>query len=104
VRPLFQRRIENFDCAECGLEVRGTGYTNHCPRCLWSRHVDIDPGDRRAACRGMMRPVRVETRRGEHVLVHECVQCGIERRNRTAPEDSFQSILDIVRRSAESDS
>ena len=102
MNPLFQRRIEDFECAECGVQVHGTGYTNHCPRCLWSRHVDIDPGDRRATCKGMMRPLRVDTRQGEYVLVHRCVQCGAERRNRTAPDDSFHAILAIVRRSAES--
>ena len=28
--------------------MKGNGYTNHCPKCLWSKHVDINPGDRGA--------------------------------------------------------
>ncbi|MBR6751902.1 MAG: RNHCP domain-containing protein, partial [Alphaproteobacteria bacterium] len=42
----FVKRVENFTCAHCGAEVFGNGYTNHCPKCLWSRHVDNNPGDR----------------------------------------------------------
>jgi len=43
----FQKRIENFTCEKCGLFVKGTGYTDHCPNCLWSKHMDINPGDRK---------------------------------------------------------
>ena len=65
----FQRRIENFVCENCGYEVAGTGYTNHCPKCLWSKHVDIHPGDRSAACGGMMEPIRVEGASPEYAIV-----------------------------------
>ncbi|MFN2146641.1 MAG: RNHCP domain-containing protein, partial [Anaerolineales bacterium] len=37
--PKFQRRIEYFICEHCGAEVSGVGFTNHCPVCLWSKHV-----------------------------------------------------------------
>ncbi|MBO0771672.1 MAG: RNHCP domain-containing protein [Actinobacteria bacterium] len=34
----------SFQCAQCGAEVSldapGTSHRNHCPRCLWSRHLD----------------------------------------------------------------
>jgi len=56
----FQRQKEDFVCGECGTTVSGTGYTNHCPQCLWSMHVDVNPGDRAAACGGMMEPKKVE--------------------------------------------
>lgn len=38
----FTRVIEDFICENCGTEVKGNGYTNHCPKCLWSKHVDKD--------------------------------------------------------------
>ena len=29
---------EDFICENCGAFVVGTGYTSHCPQCLWSKH------------------------------------------------------------------
>lgn len=89
----FQRRIESFACLHCGEAVSGDGYTNHCPKCLWSRHVDINPGDRAAACKGPMEPLSYEVKGGETILLHRCTVCGFERRNRTAPADDFEAIL-----------
>jgi len=93
----FTRCIEDFTCEHCGQAVRGDGYTNHCPACLWSRHVDVHPGDRQATCGGMMEPIAVELKGGEYSLVHRCVVCGTERRNRTSPADDFEAILAIAR-------
>ena len=67
--------------------MSGNGYTNHCPGCLWSRHVDVHPGDRAATCRALMQPVGVLYENGEFVVVHECTGCGLVRRNRTADND-----------------
>ncbi len=64
----FQRTKEDFACERCGLFVRGNGYTNHCPQCLWSKHVDVNPGDRQETCRGLMEPVGMEIKSGEYEL------------------------------------
>jgi hypothetical protein len=97
----FTRTIEDFTCAACGRDVSGDGYTNHCPGCLWSRHVDEDPGDRGAGCGGMMRPVGVESRRGRQVVVHRCEACGVVRRVRVAPADVAAALVEVARRAAE---
>ena len=94
----FQRRIEDFLCENCGLEVQGSGYTNHCPRCLWSKHVDINPGDRAAECGGPMVPVTVEIKSGEYILTHRCLNCGHEKRNRASTGDDHDAILKLVYR------
>jgi hypothetical protein len=73
--------------------VVGNGYTNHCPACLWSLHVDVHPGDRAATCRALMAPVQVLYERGELVLVHECTRCGHRKRNRASPDDDIWSQL-----------
>ncbi|NUQ57246.1 MAG: RNHCP domain-containing protein [Candidatus Paceibacter sp.] len=91
----FKRTIEDFICGNCGEEVKGDGYTNHCPSCLWSKHVDINPGDRAAECSGMMKPAKVETEKGEYVLTHRCVKCGHEKRNKMSAKDNFQEVLKI---------
>lgn len=92
----FQRTKEDFTCKNCGNRVEGSGYTNHCPVCLWSKHVDINPGDRSEQCGGMMQPVRVEGRSGEFHIVHRCVECGAEKKNKTAENDDFEIILQIT--------
>jgi hypothetical protein len=96
--PGFVRRREDFTCAHCGREVTGTGYTNHCPRCLWSRHVDVAPGDRLATCQGMMAPVAALHERGRYVVVQRCESCGHTWRNRAAAGDSRETLLGLMGR------
>ena len=50
---------EEFICLNCGYEVSKLNYTarDHCPNCLYSRHVDIMPGDRMKECCGLMKPI-----------------------------------------------
>lgn len=94
----FIKRKENFICENCETLVRGTGYTNHCPKCLWSKHVDIYPGDRRSECGGMMEPIGVEIKHGEYILIHRCIKCGCIKKNVISPEDNFEEILKLVQK------
>ena len=54
---------DTFVCKVCGRTVipenAGSDHRNHCPNCLSSLHVDIDPGDRASDCGGIMEPVAV---------------------------------------------
>jgi hypothetical protein len=97
----FQRRIEDFTCEHCGHQVKGSGFTNHCPACLWSKHVDINPGDREELCHGLMEPVGVERQKDGYRIHFRCTLCGLERWNKSAPEDDFEALLRIARASAE---
>ncbi len=92
----FIRRTEDFVCGHCGAEVVGDGYTNHCPRCLWSRHVDVDPGDRAAECLGLMRPIAVELVKDRFVITTRCETCGHTRRNRAGDGDNRDTLIAIV--------
>ena len=91
----FQRHIENFTCGNCGFSVQGDGYTNHCPECLWSQHVDVNPGDRAEHCRGLMEPVGFTIKRGDYILAHRCTKCGTIKNNKAAKNDSFDAILSL---------
>lgn len=93
--PKFQRKIEDFICKHCGLRVKGNGYTNHCPECLWSRHIDVNPGDRMERCRGMMEPIRLEKKGDEYSITHRCVKCGLERKNKTSELDNSEALLKL---------
>ncbi|HET6159308.1 MAG TPA: RNHCP domain-containing protein [Dongiaceae bacterium] len=92
----FSRRVEDFTCEHCGTRVEGDGYTNHCPRCLWSRHVDVNPGDRASPCGGMMRPTHVTMKHQAYVVHHECVACGFTRSNRINEGDDFDAVIKLA--------
>ena len=91
----FQRKKEDFFCENCGEKVKGSGYTDHCPVCLWSRHIDINPGDRKSLCRGMMKPSGLEIRGEEYLILYECVKCGYKHKVKSAKEDDFDEILKL---------
>ena len=78
----FTKKVENFICENCGKSVIGNGYTNHCPFCLYSKHVDINPGDRSCNCGGLMKPIEIQQKNGEFVILHKCIKCGFERKNK----------------------
>ncbi len=97
---LFTRNIENFTCERCGAEVEGNGFTNHCPACLFSKHVDENPGDRAADCGGMMEPIGIEQARGRYIIVHRCLKCGQVKRNKASPSDNSRALVEVARRRA----
>lgn len=89
----FQRTTEDFVCEHCGQTVKGSGYTNHCSACLWSKHVDEFPGDRSAYCGGMMKPTSIEIEKGGFVISHKCTVCGYVKRNKTAKDDNLDAVI-----------
>lgn len=98
---LFQKKKEDFVCEKCGTEIGGNGYTNHCSHCLWSKHVDVNPGDRASVCEGMMEPVKVEYEKGEWILTHKCTKCAYEKRNKVAKEDNVEEVQKVAKLFAE---
>ena len=91
----FQRKIENFTCENCERLIEGDGYTNHCPRCLWSKHVDINPGDRLNGCGGLMEPIALEQKHGDNYIIQQCQLCGFKKRNKTNKEDNLEIIIGL---------
>ena len=59
---------DSFTCKVCGRlctpQNAGSDHRNHCPNCLSSLHVDLEPGDRASDCGGIMDPVAVWVRKG----------------------------------------
>ena len=91
----FKRTKENFICGNCGAEVIGDGYTNHCPNCLYSKHVDINPGDRAATCHGLMKPIDAVMKKGTIYIIHECVRCGFTKQNKFQKQDDQVALQEI---------
>ena len=84
----FRRTTEDFTCDWCGAKVKGTGYTDHCPNCLASKHVDINPGDRASPCQGKMVPIAAEYKSGQFTITYRCQLCRLERRMKAAEDDN----------------
>jgi DNA-directed RNA polymerase subunit RPC12/RpoP len=114
------RTFGDFRCIACGQYVSadaflsGVHHRNHCPYCLWSRHLDLfQAGDRLAACKARMQPLGLALKRaakkygspaqGELMLVHRCTQCGRVSINRIAADDSDCSVLEVFQFSLELD-
>ncbi len=92
----FRKNPEDFVCEICGTLVKGTGYTDHCPNCLWSRHVDVNPGDRASECGGMMKPMSAEYTRGKIQIVYKCTKCGAKKKNVTAEGDNTEAVMALI--------
>lgn len=99
---------DGFTCIRCKRKVPGqswgTRHRNHCPACLWSRHVDEKPGDRASHCRAPMEPIGIEVRGdpndrgGEWALIHRCTGCGKLVTNRIAGDDAERALLGLALR------
>ncbi len=88
----FIKKDEFFICGNCGVEVDPSSEgscRNHCPVCLYSKHLDINPGDRLANCGGLMLPIDIEQKSGKFRILHKCVKCGFKRWNKAAAEDDL---------------
>jgi len=113
-----KHREKGFTCVQCGFpvsverELSGVNNRNHCPRCLFSRHVDEKTaGDRKATCMSRMEPVGLtlkqahkrygEEEQGELMLIHQCKGCGKISINRVAADDDAAFIYQLFKRTAE---
>ena len=89
----FKKNDSGFICKNCGKEVMPLGITsrNHCPFCLCSLHVDINPGDRANPCGGILRPIQAlpDPKKG-YIIIHRCERCGEVVRNKAAHEAKTQ--------------
>jgi DNA-directed RNA polymerase subunit RPC12/RpoP len=94
---------ESFVCDVCGNTVEKLDYSarDHCNRCLCSKHLDINPGDRLANCGGILRPVEIEKGSKDKLkIVYKCDKCGEIKRNVVAVDDDFDKILEIMKNKA----
>ena len=77
----------------------GSSHRNHCPNCLSSLHLDIEPGDRASDCGGIMDAVGVWVRQnGEWAVIHRCRRCGHLSANRVAADDNPMKLMSIAMR------
>lgn len=109
MRKRHEVKSTGFLCLNCKKFVKykalGTRHRNHCPFCLFSKHLDFRPGDRSSVCAGAMEPICLtfkaegEGRTGEIMVVHSCKKCGTVGKNRIAGDDDPEIILGAFRQS-----
>lgn len=89
------KKNEGFICDYCGKNIDPVTHgpsRNHCPHCLYSLHVDIIPGDRKAQCSGLMKPIGVKKYKRTWKILHHCERCGKEQYNIMAADDDISGL------------
>ena len=95
----FKMIDESFSCEVCGKKVEKLNITarDHCPFCLSSKHLDINPGDRESNCKGILEPIEIEKGKKDSLkIIYKCNKCGMVKKNKAASDDNFDLILNIM--------
>ncbi len=93
----FTMKDENFVCENCNREIEKLNYTarDHCPYCLYSKHVDIFPGDRENSCHGLLKPIGVEKFKDTYKIIYRCEKCHEMHKNIMARDDDMDVIIEL---------
>ncbi len=93
----FNMIDESFICEHCGKNVQKLNYTarDHCPYCLYSKHVDIMPGDRKNSCCGLLEPVSIEKFKDNFKIIYKCQKCKELHKNIMAKDDDMNLIIKL---------
>lgn len=93
----FTMKDEDFICQNCGKNVSKLKYTarDHCPYCLYSKHVDINPGDRKNTCQGLLKPIAIEKFKDTFKIIYQCEKCHQYHKNIIAKDDDMNLIIKL---------
>jgi len=93
----FNMIDEKFICENCKRNVEKLQYSarDHCPYCLYSKHVDINPGDRSNKCKGLLEPVGIEKFKNTYKIIYKCKKCNELHKNIIATDDNFDLIIEL---------
>lgn len=94
---LFTKNDNFFICEHCKKEVQPLGYTSrdHCPYCLYSKHIDINPGDRLNTCLGLLKPIGIEKFKDTYKIIYKCEKCRELHKNIVANDDNKDLIIEL---------
>lgn len=95
----FNMKDESFVCKNCKNLVKKLEYSarDHCPNCLYSMHVDVNPGDRLNTCMGLLKPIGIEKYRDTYKIIYKCLKCGEIHKNIMANDDNMDLIIELSR-------
>ena len=88
---------ESFFCENCNKQVNKLEYSarDHCPYCLYSKHVDINPGDRSNNCKGLLKPIGIEKFKSTYKIIYKCEKCNELHKNILASDDDFDLVIEL---------
>ena len=94
----FNELDEEFICLNCGKKVEKLEYSSrdHCPHCLYSLHVDINPGDRQNNCKGLLKPIDLEKFKDTYTIIYRCEKCNQLHKNIMAKDDNYEEIIKLT--------
>ncbi len=121
MNPKEEEKNKGFICINCKKWVPISKYDNtvnrnHCPYCLWSKHVDhATAGDRMSSCNSGMKPIGLTIKnprvnkwemkiKGELMLIHECLSCRKISINRILAQDDEKEIMNVFENGIKLDS
>lgn len=93
----FTMKDEEFICENCKNKVPKLNYTarDHCPFCLYSKHVDIMPGDRMNTCLGLLKPIGIEKFKNTYKIIYQCEKCKQIHKNIMANDDNMDLVIKL---------
>ena len=93
----FNMIDNNFICENCKSNVNKLEYSarDHCPYCLYSKHLDIMPGDRKNECKGLLKPIGIEKYRDTYKIIYQCEKCKQIHKNIMANDDNMDLIIEL---------
>ena len=96
----FNELDEEFICENCHKHVDRLNYSSrdHCNYCLYSKHVDINPGDRLNDCRGLLKPIGIEKHKDTFKIIYKCEKCRKMHKNIMARDDNMDIIIEISKK------
>ena len=89
---------ESFICENCNKKIEKHpewSARNHCPFCLYSKHLDtLMPGDRLSNCLSLMAPIGIDKKKNKGWMVeHKCLKCRKKILNKLASDDNFVEFI-----------
>lgn len=93
----FNMINEEFICENCNKKISKAQSTarDHCPFCLYSKHVDIMPGDRNNNCHGLLEPIGIEKFKNTYKIIYKCSKCRQIHKNIMCADDNMDLIIGL---------
>lgn len=97
----FKMINDSFVCENCLKTIEKHpewSARNHCPFCLYSKHMDKDfPWDRLSDCFWIMKPIWIDFKKNKwNMIKHKCEKCSKEILNKVAPDDNFIELVQKI--------
>ena len=53
--------------------------------------------ERKNNCGGLMKPIKIEVKNGNYLIIHQCLKCLKIKKNQASKDDNFEEIIKIFK-------